>query len=78
VDAIICHKVMCENASHFTALNDFSNAIIHACIDSANIAIPNTVRNGNLLLIDARKSYQVGTNTWLSYVKNPYSGMKFG
>jgi hypothetical protein len=75
VDAIICHNVMCENASHFTALNDFSNALIHA------LSIPLTLpflTLPNPMLIDAWKSYQAGTNTWLPYVTNPYSGMKFG
>jgi len=35
VDAISCHNVMCDNRSHFAALNDYSNALINACLDSA-------------------------------------------
>jgi hypothetical protein len=33
VDAITCHNVMCNNTSHFAALNDYSNALINAILN---------------------------------------------
>jgi hypothetical protein len=42
VNAITCHNVTCNNKSHFAALNDYSNALINACLDSANRTIPHT------------------------------------
>jgi len=40
VDAITCHDVICDNKSHFAKLNDYSNALINACLESASNTIP--------------------------------------
>ena len=45
-DAIMCHDVLCNVKSHFDALNTYSNALIHACIDSASHTIPRTTLAG--------------------------------
>jgi hypothetical protein len=48
IDAITCHEVACNNKTHFSALNDYSNALITACLAAASHAIPRNSRsNGN-------------------------------
>jgi hypothetical protein len=47
MDAIISHNLMCDNASHTTALNAYSNALIRACSDSANCTILRTNRSND-------------------------------
>jgi hypothetical protein len=45
LDAITSHNVIGENASYFTALNDYSNAAIYVCIDAVNNTIPFITRS---------------------------------
>jgi len=42
VEAITCPNVTCNNSSHFAAVNDYSDALINACQDSAKRTIPHT------------------------------------
>ena len=48
VDAISCHIVRCDNRSHFAALNDYSNVLINACLDSAKRTIPHTAQSSDV------------------------------
>ena len=48
VDAISCNSVTCDNKSRFAALNDYSNAFINACLDSAKHTIPHTAQSGDV------------------------------
>ena len=45
VDAITCHNVTCTNRAHFSALNEYSNALINSCLDSAKRTIPHTAQS---------------------------------
>ena len=45
IDAITCHDVVCNNKSHFAALNDYSNALITACLEAASHTIPRSSRS---------------------------------
>ena len=48
VEAITCHNVTCNNRAHFDALNDYSNALINSCLDSANCTIPQTAASNDV------------------------------
>jgi len=48
VNAISCHNVTCNNRSHFTALNDYSNTLINACLASAERTIPHTALSSDV------------------------------
>jgi len=45
MDAITCHDVACNNKTHFSTLNDYSNALINACLEAALHAIPRNSRS---------------------------------
>ena len=48
VDAITCHNVAGNNRAHFDALNDYSNALISSCLDSAKRNIPKTAQSNEV------------------------------
>lgn len=75
IDAVTCHNVTCKNTSHYKALNDYSNALIYACIDSANHAIPHTKRHE----IDDQADAIPGWNEHVApFARNRYFGTIFG
>ena len=43
-DALTCHDVVCNKKSHFAALNDYSDALITACLEAASNTIPRSSR----------------------------------
>jgi len=52
-----CHDVACNNKTHFFTSNDYSNALIIACLEEASHAIP-------------RKSRFHGDLAWLERIRN--------
>ena len=65
-DAITCHNVVCNNKSHFALLNDYSNALINACLESASHTIPRNSRSN----VDHSSNVLPGWNEYVAPLRD--------